>query len=215
MVTADLEGDAERKRQFILQVGTLSSALEHITPEQMFSSTDPNAPQPDAISSVKAMQKASAAGQRIYQIDRANMNQVLPLLSHDQETLDEIRSALNAGKDVTTHTDAVSIPGGWTGFGYIITDPVTGEGVFKISGGLNGGVLIFLGALMLVIGLFLATSTALFIAGPLLIGGVAAMIIGGFAYITGGGCSSSTSHNVSDAGMGGSMNLSTVKSKKI
>ncbi len=45
---------------------------------------------------------------------------MLPLLKHDRETLNEITRALNAGKDVTTHTDAVSIPGGWSGFGYII-----------------------------------------------------------------------------------------------
>jgi len=48
---------------------------------------------------------------------------------------------VNAGKNVTTHTDKVSIPGGWSGFGYIITDPVLGDGVYKISGGLNGGLL--------------------------------------------------------------------------
>ena len=138
-ITANQDGDAEKARQFTLQIGTLSSALEHITPEQMFAPTDPNAPKPDAISAVKALQKASAAGQKIYQINQANMGQILPLLNHDQASKDEIRRALNAGKDVTTHTDKVSIPGGWSGFGYIITDPVVGDGVYKISGGLNGG----------------------------------------------------------------------------
>ena len=111
-VTADQAGDVEKKRQFTFQVGTLGSALEHITPEQMFAPTDPNAPKPDAISAVKALQKASQAGQKIYQINRANMNQVLPLLNHDSITKDEISRALNAGKDVTTHMDKVSIPGG-------------------------------------------------------------------------------------------------------
>jgi len=52
--------------------------------------------------------------------------------------MDEIRHALNAGKQVTTHTDAVSVPG-WSGAGYIITDPTTGDGAYKISGGGNGG----------------------------------------------------------------------------
>ena len=164
-VTADQAGDVEKKRQFTLQVGTLSSALEHITPEQMFAPTDPNAPKPDAISAVKALQKASQAGQKIYQINQANMNQVLPLLNHDSITKDEIRRALNAGKDVTTHTDKVSIPGGWSGFGYIITDPVVGDGVYKISGGLNGAVLLFLGALLMVMAMFifLAPGVGLFL----------------------------------------------------
>jgi len=54
----------------------------------------------------------------------------------------EIRNALNAGKEVITHTDAVSVPG-WSGAGYIITDPQTGAGAYKIAGGGNGGKLIY------------------------------------------------------------------------
>ena len=167
---ANKDGDAEKARQFTLQVGTLSSALEHITPEQMFAPTDPTQPKPDAISAVKALQKASAAGQKIYQVNQANMGQILPLLGHDQTTLNEIRTALNAGKDVTTHTSAVSIPGGWSGFGYIITDPMVGDGVYKISGGLNGGfivafiitVLAFFAVYTLVLGGFFWAAGALF-----------------------------------------------------
>ncbi len=162
-VIANQEGDAEKAKQFTLQVGTLGSALEHITPEQMFAPTDPNAPKPDAISAVKALQKASAAGQKIYQINQSNMNQILPLLHHDRETLNEIKRALNVGKDVTTHTDAVSIPGGWSGFGYIITDPVVGDGVYKISGGLNGGLVVllsFIGTFLLIAGIMLVASVA-------------------------------------------------------
>jgi len=64
-VTANQQGDADKARQFTLQVGTLSSALEHITPEQMFAPTDPNAPKPDAISAVKALQKASAGSSAV------------------------------------------------------------------------------------------------------------------------------------------------------
>jgi len=143
-IIANQDGDAEKARQFTLQVGTLSSALEHITPEQMFAPTDPNAPKPDAISAVKALQKASQAGQKIYSITKENINEVLPFLKHDSESISEITRAVSAGKDVTTHTDKVSIPGGWSGFGYIITDPVLGDGVYKISGGLNGGVMTLL-----------------------------------------------------------------------
>lgn len=36
-----------------------------------------------------------------------------------------------------THTDAVIVPG-WSGAGYIILDPITGEGAYKIGGGQNG-----------------------------------------------------------------------------
>ena len=39
---------------------------------------------------------------------------------------------------MTTHADNVSVPG-WSGAGYIIIDPRTGEGGYYISGGSNGG----------------------------------------------------------------------------
>ncbi len=110
------------------------------------------------------MQKASQAGQKIYQINLANMNQVLPQLNHDPATMDEIRRALQSGKEVTTHTDAVSIPGGWSGFGYIIIDADTGDGAYKISGGSNGAHLIITGAVLLSFSaLFLALAVT---AGP-------------------------------------------------
>ena len=57
--------------------------------------------------------------------------------------MNEIRNALNAGKEVITHTDAVSVPG-WSGAGYIITDPVTGDGAYKIAGGGNGSFIQFI-----------------------------------------------------------------------
>jgi len=44
------------------------------------------------------------------------------------------------GKEVITHTDAVSVPG-WSGAGYIIFDPQTGSGAYKIGGGQNGSYL--------------------------------------------------------------------------
>ena len=41
----------------------------------------------------------------------------LPNIHHDVDTMNEIRNALNAGKEVITRTDAVSVPG-WSGAGY-------------------------------------------------------------------------------------------------
>ena len=139
-ITQMNDGDRQQLKQFNLQVGVLSSALEHATPEQMFNA-DPNNP-PDAISAVKALAKASAAGQRIYQITQANQSSILPNIHHDPATMDEIRASLAVGKTVITHTDAVSIPGGWSGAGYIILDPETNVGAWKIGGGLNGSIMI-------------------------------------------------------------------------
>ena len=51
--------------------------------------------------------------------------------------MNEISNALNTGKEVITHTDDVNVPG-WSGAGYIIYGPVTGDGAYKIGGGANG-----------------------------------------------------------------------------
>ena len=149
-VTASNDGDAAKKKQYTLQTGILSSALEHAVPEQLFT----NAQNPgEAISAVKAIQKASAAGQRIYHITPANQSAILGNIHHDSDTMTDIRNALNAGKEVITHTDQVSVPG-WTGAGYIITDVDTGAGAYKISGGGNGGALALTGALSGIFGMF-------------------------------------------------------------
>jgi len=65
---------------------------------------------------------------------------VLTNIHHDQVTMDDIRNSLNAGMEVITHTDAVSVPG-WSGAGYIITNQATGDAAYKISGGGNGAIL--------------------------------------------------------------------------
>jgi transglutaminase-like putative cysteine protease len=136
-----LNGDADKRKQYQLQVGLISSALEHLTPEQMFANADPNAPPPDAISAVKALQKANAGGQRIYHINQQNRTLALQNIHLDSQAMTEINSALDSGKEIVTHTDPVSVPG-WSGAGYIIYDSATGEGAYKISGGANGGVFV-------------------------------------------------------------------------
>ena len=136
-VVAVSDGDETKRINTAFQLGILSSALEHAIPEQMFSTAENPA---DAISAVKALQKASVAGQRIYHITNANKNTILPNIHHNSLTMSEIRDALNAGKEVITHTDSVSVPG-WSGAGYILFDPDTGSGAYKISGGMNGGIL--------------------------------------------------------------------------
>lgn len=93
---------------------------------------------PDAFSAVKALQKASEQGERIYQIDGMNQSQVLPQLNLDPETENDIAQALNVGLEVIAHENPVSVPG-YSGAGYIIFDPQTGDGAYRISGGANSG----------------------------------------------------------------------------
>ncbi|MES9818411.1 MAG: hypothetical protein ABW155_17355, partial [Candidatus Thiodiazotropha sp.] len=132
--TANRDGDIERKKQFTIQVGVISSALEHGVPSLMFA--NPSNP-PNNISAVKALQRAYAQGQRIYHITQSNMASLLVNINLQSETMEEIKASLSVGKEVITHTDPVSVPG-WSGAGYIILDPDDGSGAYKISGGKNG-----------------------------------------------------------------------------
>ena len=52
----------------------------------------------------------------------------------------EIRSAIEAGKEVTFHERGINAHG-FSGYGYVITDPDTGGGAYLIEGKGNGGVL--------------------------------------------------------------------------
>jgi hypothetical protein len=154
-----LDGDSSKFRDLNLQSGLLSSALENGVPEQMFSTPTQRA---DGISAVKALQIASSQGQRIYHITSQNQAQVLPNLRLDGLAMTEITTALATGKEVIAHTDRISVPG-WTGEGYILFDPVTGDGAYKITGGSNGGFITGL------------------LAGPALFASVTAAVISLFA----------------------------------
>ncbi len=115
------------------------------------------------------------------------MKQILPLLKHDRETLNEIARALNVGKDVTTHTDVVSIPDR-SGFGYIITDPVIGDGVYKISGGMNGAFLVPTGLTVILFAVTLVTFavTATAGVGVIIVSAIAFMAVAGAALVSAG-----------------------------
>lgn len=134
-VIESLDGDAAKRLPLNLQTGMVSSILESAVPEQMFN--DPQNPV-NGVSAVKALQIAAAQSQRIYHITQVNQAQVLPNLRLDSLAMSEITQALATGREVIAHTDRISVSG-WTGEGYILFDPVTGDGAYKIAGGMNGG----------------------------------------------------------------------------
>jgi hypothetical protein len=159
-------GDSTSRRTLTTQLGMLSSALEHAVPEKLFTSGSTTA---SAISAVKALQLASQAGQRVFQITQANEAAALAQVSHDAATMAEIRASIAAGKTVITHSSAVSVPG-WSGAGYAILDPETGSGAWKISGGANGGFVtgLIIGTVLVMAMVLLALSFPFFAAGSLL-----------------------------------------------
>jgi hypothetical protein len=127
------------------QSGIRESAYEHLIPEKLFiDPADFNHPQ--GISAVKALALAANQGQKIYTFNAQNQA-LLTQINIDPQAMSEIQNALAAGKEVTVHQVPIT-QSGWTGSGYVITDPATGAGAYKISGGANGGALpIFAAAL--------------------------------------------------------------------
>jgi hypothetical protein len=138
-ISKTIVADNNNKQAFLnyrQQAGMIASSLEHQTPEQMYN-TDPANPV-QGISTMKAFALANSEGQKIYTITSKNIYSILPKIQASSLTKGDITSAVNAGKTVTVHEREVSVPG-WTGTGYMVTDPVNGDGAYMISGGGNGG----------------------------------------------------------------------------
>jgi hypothetical protein len=104
-------------------------------------SSDPS--QPQGVSAVKALTIAATQGQRIYTLNLRNQalhTSILQSLQISQDIKSEILDALSAGREVLVHEKEISVEN-WTGTGYIILDPNTAAGAYKIGGGANGGEL--------------------------------------------------------------------------
>ena len=84
------------------------------------------------VSAVKAIAIAQAEGQRIYTINQSNAATALAKLPVGGTVGQEIQSAIQAGKEVTFHERAINAHG-FSGTGYIITDPETGAGAYIVS----------------------------------------------------------------------------------
>jgi hypothetical protein len=160
--------------------GQYMSALEHAIPERFFNdSTQCNLPGatapspslrpcPQGISATKALALAAQAGQKIFTITRegyANNPSILStnLSAHSQSTKDRIQQALDVGYEVTIH-EAPIVQDGWVGAGFTVIDPSTGAGGYLIDSGGNGGwLLVVLAIALLVIAAYFATT--LFLTG--------------------------------------------------
>ncbi len=134
--TLSLDGDHSKTKRFYLLDGSTSSALEHAVFESVLS--EPTLPV-EAVSAVKALQVASSQGIPIHAINAGNLQTKLAALQVDNAIKADIQNAVNAGMVATVSERAVQI-NSWTGVGYILIDPVTGAGVYRISGGLSGGL---------------------------------------------------------------------------
>jgi hypothetical protein len=99
-----------------------------------------NTSQAQGISAVKALSLAGAQGQKIYTITSDNIEAALSAVQLDADTEAEIRQGVQSGFVATAHEALINF-NGWKGAGYIIFDPLTGSGAYKISGGKDGSYL--------------------------------------------------------------------------
>jgi hypothetical protein len=160
------DNDRAKRSNYLRQVGAADSAFEHAVPEQLFkdpskASDDPT--QPQAVSAVRALAIAGAQGQRIYTLNAQNQGQhqtILANLNQSAALKVEISNALAAGKEVTVHEAKIDAFG-FKGAGYVIVDPETGAGAYKIGGGANGGQLVVaaVGLAFLLVAAFFLIST--------------------------------------------------------
>jgi hypothetical protein len=108
------DGNRDKRIQFNLTMGMLTSLLENVVPEQIYSnSANPT----EGISAAKALAVANQQGQKIYTIDQYNLSASLATLTLSQDIKTEITNAVNAGQVVTTHEANITVAGWLAGRG--------------------------------------------------------------------------------------------------
>ncbi len=121
-------------------MGMNSSILESAISEQLFCNeqVNPNNEPCYGISTVSGLQRAAQRGQKIYQINRNNKDQLKNIQMSDDNMADDINKAINSGGYVIVPEKAVEGTGRDAIYVYM-TDDGSGNQSWKISGGLNGG----------------------------------------------------------------------------
>ena len=135
-VAISKDGNRENSKNFFLQTGIYSSFWEAAILEQRI-----GLPMGNGISTARVMIIANIQGIPIYTIDSNNINTILPKLQHNQIVIEDVRNAIYRGKTVTIPEREISHEG-WVGSGYIIFNPNTGDGIYRISEGMNGGFIV-------------------------------------------------------------------------
>lgn len=126
---------AALRRGFLIQAGTQGSQFEASAFNSVY-----GRPQGTALSAAEYLHYAVLRGVPIYSITPENAAAVLPSLAVSDDVRNDISTAIANGKVVVTAGRSV-LARTTSGIGYIILDPVTGEGAYLIDGGLNGSVM--------------------------------------------------------------------------
>ena len=140
------DGDREKIKEYNMNCGSIGSYLEGNVLESMFGAR--------GVSTIHILSAANLQGNKIYHITRENINTVLPNLQYGYELKATIQNLVQSGKEITIPEQNVNIDG-WIGTGYIALNPENGTGAYMIAGGLNGGFIDYIDALLTSLGISL------------------------------------------------------------
>ena len=125
-----IENDAA-ERDFLLASGLEGSVLEHRLFEDELGIA--------SVSTAKALQLAAQQGTAVLDLGPENADSVLPGLPLDEGVKAEIQQAAASGYRIRVPAAPLSLRA-WTGTGYLVFDPETGESAWQLQGGHSGGV---------------------------------------------------------------------------
>ena len=125
-----IEDDAA-ERDFLQASSLEGSVLEHRLFEDDLAVA--------SVSTAKALQLAAQQGIEVLELRPDNAESLLAGLPLDAGVRDEIREAAAKGYTVRVPAAPLTVQA-WTGTGYLIFDPGTGESAWQLQGGHSGGV---------------------------------------------------------------------------
>jgi RHS repeat-associated protein len=121
----------EAERDFLLASGLEGSVLEHRLFEDDLGIA--------SVSTAKALQLAAQQEIEVLDLGPESAESALPGLPLDDGVKDEIRKAAASGYRVRVPAAPLTLQA-WTGTGYLVLDPATGESAWQLQGGHSGGV---------------------------------------------------------------------------
>lgn len=130
------QDDSKVEVRYFSATGINASAWEASVWELMLRPRSANPS--NGVSATHMMVYAAQTKIPIYSIRKSNISSILPKLSLTADTINDIKSAVAAGKTVVVPEKQMT-KGKWKGVGYIVTDDQSGAGAYMISGGKSGG----------------------------------------------------------------------------
>jgi hypothetical protein len=124
------DGNAAKLQTYMTVRGLMGSHSEHRVWEAVHGF--------EGVSAVKGLQAAYAQGIPVHTIDQSNFDTMFPLLSLAPEDKQEIAEGIRNGLIAIAPQSEITL-NDWHGAGFIIKDPTTAGGIYRISGGLSGG----------------------------------------------------------------------------